>query len=490
MKFAPIGLYLMAALSVCSSDVYAADPPAPYGPVPEPRQLIWQHDEFYGFAHFTVNTFTGKQWGDGNEPESVFNPTDFNPDQIAKTMKDAGMKGLILTAKHHDGFCLWPSKYTEHSVKNSPWKNGKGDVVRDLAAACKRQGIKFGVYLSPWDRSRADYGKPGYLVYYQNQLRELMTNYGSIFELWLDGAQGGTGWYGGAQDTRNVDATKYYQWPDAWVSIVRQLQPGCNVHSDGGPDNRWGGNENGSLPETCWATFPKGRPFASQDYGENSRGDRKGDAWIPPESDTSIEANWFHVENNPDIKTPLQLLDIYFATVGHGGNLLLNVPPDKRGQICDAEVQVLQDFRKLRDAIFAKDLATGARITASNVRGEDLQFAGENLIGHDPEKYWSTDDKETHPNVVLEWSQPVTFNVISLREFLPLGQRISSFALDSWQGGQWVQFAAGTSIGNRRLMRGASVTTQKVRLRITDAPVCPALSEFALYLGPDTTPWR
>jgi alpha-L-fucosidase len=467
----------------------AAEPPAPYGPVPTPRQIAWQQDELYAFVHFTVNTFTGAEWGAGAEPESTFNPTDFDADQIARTVADAGMKGLILTAKHHDGFCLWPSKYTEHSVKNSKWKNGKGDVVRDLSQACKRHGIKFGIYLSPWDRNRADYGKPEYLIYYKNQLRELLTGYGPIFELWFDGANGGKGYYGGANEKRVVDPTSYYQWPDAWVSIVRELQPGCTVHSDNGPDNRWCGNERGYVNNPCWATYPRGLPFASKNVGQNSSGVRDGDAWVPAEVDVSIRPGWFyHPREDRQVKTAAELLDIYYSSVGLGADLLLNLPPDKRGQINENDVNVLTQFRRLRDATFATDLAAGAKATASNVRGNDPRFGAGKVIDHDAKTYWATDDAETKPSLILELNKPATFNVVSLREYIPLGQRIASFALDFWKDGKWVQFAAGTSIGNHRLMRVPPVTAAKVQLRIVDSPASVAVSELGLYAEPASAP--
>src|SRR6266481_1692609 len=226
-------------------------PPTPYGPVPSARQLRWHELEFYGFIHFTVNTFTDKEWGYGDEEPAVFNPTDFDADQIAQTAADAGMKALILTCKHHDGFCLWPSKYTERSVKNSPWKNGKGDLVKEISDACRRHGLKFGIYLSPWDRNRPEYGQPEYITYFRNQLRELLMGYGPIFEVWFDGANGGEGFYGGAKEKRMIDRKTYYDWPNTW-KIVRELQPETCLWSDGGPDARWVGNEDGMADETCW----------------------------------------------------------------------------------------------------------------------------------------------------------------------------------------------------------------------------------------------
>ena len=328
MKIIP---FIIATLLVATVPSFAVEPPPPFGPLPSERQLALHQMEFYGFVHFTVNTFTDKEWGYGDEPESVFNPTDFSAEQIVQTAKAAGMKGLIVTAKHHDGFCLWPSKFTEHSVKNSPWQNGHGDFVGAMAEACYKAGLKFGVYLSPWDRNRADYGTPEYLTYYRNQLRALMTNYGPIFEVWFDGANGGNGFYGGAKEKRTIDRQNYYDWPNT-RSIVRELQPQACMFSDAGPDVHWIGNERGTAGETFWDTLnPAGRCPGSDKAGLNS-GERDGTDWIPGECDVSIRPGWFyHASQDAKVKTPEQLLDLYFKSAGHGASLLLNLPPDRRG---------------------------------------------------------------------------------------------------------------------------------------------------------------
>jgi len=481
-KLIVCALTIACTASVLTITAAETPPPAAYGPVPTERQLAWEKLEFYGFVHFTVNTFTDKEWGYGDEPESVFNPTDFSAKQIVGTAKAAGMKELILTCKHHDGFCLWPSKYTEHSVKNSPWMNGKGDVVRAISDECRKQGLKFGVYLSPWDRNRPDYGRPEYITYYRNELRELLANYGPIYEVWFDGANGGDGYYGGAREKRNIDRRTYYDW-DNTRSIVRELQPMACMFSDAGPDMRWVGNERGIAGETCWATLNSADFFPGEaDQNRLNRGDRPGTDWIPAECDVSIRPGWFyHASEDGEVKTPEQLVDLYFKSVGRGASFLLNIPPDRRGRIADPDVKSLTGFRARLNAIFTKNLALGAKVSASNVRDNDKKFAAQHVLDGDGKKYWSTDDSVTTPELVLELGKPKTFNVVSLREYLPLGQRIEAFALDRWQDGQWVQFAEGTSIGSRRLWRGDNVTTDKVRLRITKAPVCPALSEVALY---------
>jgi alpha-L-fucosidase len=484
-RFIPLAVLTATVLTFAA---FAVEPPAPYGPIPSARQLAWQQLEFCGFLHFGVNTFTDKEWGYGDESEHVFQPTDFDPNQIARATREAGMKALILTCKHHDGFCLWPSAYTGHSVKNSPWKKGRGDVVKDISDACRKHGLKFGVYLSPWDRNYKDYARPEYLVYYRNQLRELLTHYGPISEVWFDGANGGDGYYGGAREKRTIDAKTYYQWPETWA-LVRELQPNACMFSDAGPDIRWVGNESGHAGTTCWATLNR-KDFAPGLANEArlNRGDRPGTDWVPAECDVSIRPGWFyHSSEDGKVKTPQQLLDIYYKSVGRGAALLLNVPPDQRGQISASDVASLRGFRALLDGTFRHDLAQRAKVTASNTRGGDKQFAPGNVTRGNPDKYWATDDGATNANLVLDLGQPTTFNVVRLREYLSLGQRVEFFALDQWNDGNWVEFAAGTSIGNCRLVRGKPVTTSKVRLRITQAPVCPAISEVGLFreaIGP------
>lgn len=478
---------VLAVIGVGIFTSAAIEPPAPYGPVPSERQLKWQQMEFIGFLHFGVNTFADQEWGNGDEAPNIFNPTNFDAGQVARAARDAGMKELILTCKHHDGFCLWPSKFTEHSVKNSAWENGKGDVVKSISEACHQYGLKFGVYLSPWDRNNADYGRPAYITYYQNQLRELLTHYGPISEVWFDGANGGVGYYGGAREDRRIDRKAFYDWPVTW-QIVRQLQPDACMFSDGGPDIRWVGNEDGIAGDPCWETLNAGEfgpGYGPDSGGYNERlnsGDRPGTNWLPPECDVSIRPGWFyHASEDAKVKTPRQLLDLYFNSVGRGATLLLNIPPDRSGQIHETDIQSLLEFRRLRDAIFDHDLARTAKVAASNTRGGDARFAPQNVIDGKRDSYWTTDDPVMHPDLVLDLGKMVTFSVVRLREFLPLGQRIESFALDQWQAGQWKEFAAGSSIGNCRLVRSQPVTTDKVRLRITKAPVCPAISEVGLF---------
>ena len=474
--------FVLTALSLPLAPQLLVNPPTPYGPLPSPRQLRWHEMEFYGFLHFTVNTFTNREWGDGDESPAVFNPTDFDADQIVAAAKDGGMKGLILTCKHHDGFCLWPSQYTEHSVKNSPWRGGRGDVVKEISEACSRAGLKFGVYLSPWDRNHKDYGRPEYLVYYRNQLRELLTSYGPIFEIFFDGANGGDGYYGGAYERREIDNRTYYDWPATW-QLVRDLQPDCVLFSDAGPDIRWVGNERGMAGETCWATsnsddFVPGR----SDTARLNRGDRPGKHWVPAECDVSIRPGWFyHRHEDEQVKTPSQLVGLYYSSVGRGASFLLNLPPDRRGRIHENDVHSLRDFRRILDATFATNLVAAARVQASNVR--DPEFAATNVLDGNRGTYWATDDRVLTPTLTFDFGRPISFNVVRIREYLPLGQRIESIKIDIWKG-DWLEIGRATSIGNCRLLRGRRTTTSRVRLSVTKAAVCPAIASVGLFAEP------
>lgn len=443
--------------------------------------------EFYGFLHFTVNTFTDKEWGYGDEDPAVFQPTDFDADQIVRVARDAGMRGLILTAKHHDGFCLWPSAYTEHSVKRSPWRGGRGDVVREISQACRRYGLKFGVYLSPWDRNHPEYGRPAYLEYYRNQLRELLTGYGELFAVWFDGANGGDGYYGGAREMRRIDNRTYYDWPTIW-QMVRTLQPMACIFSDAGPDFRWIGNERGIAGDPCWATLnldkPGRYPGGSSEGLEN--GERPGTAWVPAECDVSIRPGWFyHPAEDDRVKTPEQLLEIYYASVGRGCCLNLNVPPDRRGRIHENDIRSLMAFRRVLDATFGTNLAARARVTASAVREPRSRYAPEHMLDGRRETFWCTPDDTHTAWAEFRFDAPIRFNVVELREHLPLGQRIEAVAVDVGSEAGWAEVAQATSVGNRRLIRLArAIQTDRVRLRVIRAAACPALAELGLYLEP------
>ena len=392
---------------------------------------------------------------------------------------------MVLTCKHHDGFCLWPSQYTEHSVKHSPWKDGQGDMVREISDACRRHGLKFGVYLSPWDRNHKDYGRPEYLTYYRNQLRELLTNYGPIFEMWFDGANGGDGYYGGARERRNIDNRTYYDWDNTW-KIVRELQPDACMFSDAGPDVRWVGNEVGlrrprpagprSRGPTCGRATPIRRPEPGRPGRQGLAARRSGRLDSPRlvlsrlagrqgEDAGATAGDLFQLRGprrEPDPEPPAR------------------PPRDHPRKRCPS----LREWRRILDATFAQDLARGAKATASHTRGNDPRFAPGRVVDGKRETYWATDDAVTTAELVLDLGRPVTFNVVRVREYLPLGQRVDSFAVDGWDDGKWQEIAAETSIGNQRLVRTRDVTTAKVRLRITQAAACPAISEVSLFAMP------
>ena len=465
------------------------DSPSPYGALPSARQLAWHQMETYSFVHFSMNTFTDKEWGYGDEDPSLFNPTAFDPDQIVTSLKAGGMKGVILTCKHHDGFCLWPTRTTEHCIRNSHWRGGKGDVVRDLSRAADRHGLKFGVYLSPWDRNSAYYGKPEYIKLYRRQLTELLTGYGPVFEVWFDGANGGDGYYGGAREKRTIDKRTYYDWPDTWA-IVRKLQPEAVIFSDVGPDLRWVGNEKGHAGETCWETYDpvgeNGGPASPGDVRakESMVGTRNGSRWMPAECDVSIRPGWFwHEKENDKVKTPSDLMDLYYKSVGRGASFLLNVPPDRKGVLYDTDAASLKQFGELVANTFAKNLAAGAKLTASNVRAGSSAYEPRNLVDSRRDTYWATDDSVKNPELTVEFARPISFNVIRLREDIRLGQRIDAFAIDLWKDGAWDPLAQSTSIGACRLIRlDNAVNAGRLRLRITECPVCPALAEFGLFV--------
>lgn len=389
--FSTVLLMVILSFSFAKNPV---EPPKPINPLPSDAQLAWQKMEMVSFVHFTTNTFTDMERGNGDEPESVFNPTEPDPLQWATVLNNTGFKELIFTCKHHDGFCLWPSRYTEHSIKNSPYKNGKGDMVLEVSDACKKTGLNFGIYLSPWDRNRADYAQPGYINYYRNQLTELITNYGPISELWLDGANGGTGYYGGANENRTI-TTSYYDWLNT-IKLARSLQKlEFVIFSDNGPDIRWVGNEEGYVCETNWNMIDPDTALIRRTGFEKivGSGMENGSHWIPSEVDVSIRPGWFYHEKEDSlVKTPERLFEIYLTSVGRGAVLLLNVPPDRRGLIHENDIRSLKGFRDILDREFKTNLATGAKATASSVRGKSKMFDAANVIDENKDSYWATDD--------------------------------------------------------------------------------------------------
>ena len=463
--------------------------PVPYGAIPSEGQLQWHDVDFYGMICMSTITYTDQEWGFGDEPASIFHPEEFDAKQMVADMKEAGMKGVLIVAKHHGGFCLWPTATTEYSVKSSPWRDGKGDILREFADAAHEAGLKFGVYLSPWDRNDPDYGTPIYLERYREQIRELHTNYGDIFLSWYDGANGGDGYYGGAREKREIDRSYYYDWENTW-GLVRELQPNAAIFSDIGLDVRWVGNEQGIAGDPCWATYtPKapdgGKPGCGYTkYQEAVNGHRDGKYWMPAECDVPIRPGWFyHAAEDNYVKSPETLFDLYFMSVGRGGTLDLGLAPDKRGLFHSKDRESLKGLGRLLSETFSINLATNAKLTTSQTRGNSKVFSSKRLIDNNKNTYWSTDDNITNGEIIIEFSSPTRFNIISLREYLPLGQRIDSITTEIFDGKEWLLYAKATSIGACRLIRGNPVETSKIRVQVW-GPVSPALSEIGVYLEP------
>ena len=457
--------------------------PSPYGPIPNENQMRWQQMEYYAFVHLSVNTYTDMAWGKGDEDPNIFNPKDLDCRQWARICKEAGMKGIIITAKHHSGFCLWPSKYTTYSVKNSPWRNGKGDLVREMSDACKEYGLKFGVYLSPWDRNHADYGKPEYITYFRNQLTELLTNYGDVFEVWFDGANGGSGYYGGANETRKIDRDTYYDWKNTY-NLVRTLQPKIVIWNDGGEraDLRWVGTESGYVGETNWSLLN-----ATGDVPENALryGVENGDTWVPGEVNTSIRPEWFyHKKEDGKVKTLPQLMDIYYNSIGRNGTLLLNFPIMPNGLIHEQDEKIVLEFAQALKKAFAVNLAKGSKAETSQVRGNDQRFGADKAIDQNKETYWTTDDDVKTVSLTLNFTKPVSFNRFLIQEYIPLGQRVKSFTVEAFMNGEWKEIAKETTIGYKRILRFNTVQATKLRLMITDSKSCPLISNIEIYDAP------
>lgn len=457
--------------------------PAAFGPIPTENQMRWQEMEFYAFVHFSLNTYTDQSWGFGNEDINLFNPEKLDCRQWARICKQSGMKGIIITAKHHSGFCLWPSKYTEYSVKNAPWKNGKGDVVREMAEACKEYGLKLGIYLSPWDRNHPDYGKPEYITYFRNQLTELLTNYGPIFEVWFDGANGGTGYYGGANEERKIDRTTYYDWSNTY-KLIRKLQTNIVIWNDGGDraDLRWVGTEGGWVGETNWSLLnAKGDvPFNMLHYGVEN-----GDSWVPAEVNTSIRPEWFyHPGENERVKTVPHLIETYYNSIGRNGTLLLNFPIDTRGLIHENDEKTALSFAAEVKKAFAVNLALNKKVIATNVRGNVKQFAAAMAVDGNKNSYWATDDKIKTAALTIDFGKPTTFNRFLVQEYIRLGQRVKSFTVEAFVDGNWKELAKATTIGYKRILLFPSITATKVRFSITDAKSCPIISNIGIYNAP------
>ncbi|KAE9461229.1 hypothetical protein C3L33_06824, partial [Rhododendron williamsianum] len=465
-------LLLFSLLSLPPS-LSKTPPPLPLLPIPSSHQLQWQLSDTALFLHFGPNTFTDSEWGSGRAPPSVFNPSALNAAQWVKIAKDNGFSRVILTAKHHDGFCLWPSDYTNYSVKSSPWRNGGGDVVGELAAAAEREGVQLGIYLSPWDRHESTYGKTlKYNEYYLGQMSELLTRYGVIREVWLDGAKGE-----GEKDM------EYFF--DDWFSFIHQLQPQAVIFSDAGPDVRWVGDESGTAATTCWSIFNmSAAKIGDTDAKYSQGGDPFGHDWVPAECDVSIRPGWFwHPSEVP--KSAVTLLDIYYKSVGRNCLFLLNVPPNSSGLISDEDVKVLQEFNKLRTSIFSNNLAKNSSISASSTRQGiiDYQFDSMNVLEEGIYSYWAPKENRTRWILYLDFQESVTFNVLQIQEPIQMGQRVFRFHLDALnEKGIWKKVINGTTVGYRRLLLFPPVVSDRLRFVVDGSRADPLISYLGIHL--------
>ena len=486
--------FIATLLVISSTLAFSQQAPKPYGALPSPRQLNWQQTDMYCIIHFSVATYTDKEWGYGDEEPKIFNPSGFSAMQIVGAAKAGGFKGIVVVAKHHDGFCLWPTKTTAHNISESSYKNGKGDIVKEYELACQKLGMKMGIYCSPWDRNNPLYGTPEYVTkIYRNQLRELYAHYGKLFMSWHDGANGGDGYYGGSREVRKIDRSTYYGWDTNW-GITRAMQPGAAIFGDVGPDVRWVGNEEGHAGNPYWATYTPHAPdpgkIPSNGYAkdeEGTEGTRNGKYWMPAECDVPLRSGWFyHQSQDGQSKSAYAVLDLYYKSVGRGACLDLGLSPDKSGRLSSEDVNILKGFGKVLKETFATNLAKGATFKASNIRGHNNQkFGTANLLDDSRYTYWATDNAVTTPSLIIDLHRPKTFNVIRLRENIKLGQRVTGAAVDVWEQNAWKEIATVPSIGANRLIRlPQNITAAKLRLRITASPVCIALSDFGLFREP------
>lgn len=470
------------AAMTLSCSVFAQTPRAIL-PIPEPKQVAWQKMETYAFVHFGLNTFNDREWGYGDSDPATFNPAKLDCEQWVKTFVAAGMKGVILTAKHHDGFCLWPTQLTEYCIRNTPYKQGKGDIVGELAAACRKYNIKFAVYLSPWDRHQANYGTPEYVDYFHTQLRELLSRYGDVFEVWFDGANGGDGWYGGARDSRSIDRKNYYNYPKIY-KMLDELQPQAVVFSDGGPGCRWVGNENGFAGATNWSFLRAGEVYPGYSkYRELQYGHADGNQWTAAECDVSIRPGWFyHPEEDDKVKTVDQLTDLYYRSVGHNATLLLNFPVDRNGLIHPVDSANAVNFHQRIQKELSHNLLAGLKPKASDERGKD--FSARALTDGKYDTYWATKDDVTTGTIEFALPRVERVNRMLLQEYIPLGQRVQSFIVEYLDNKQWTPVKLNeetTTIGYKRLLRFETIQTKALRVRITAARGSLCINNIEAY---------
>lgn len=465
------------ALPALAADPTAAAPPPAIAPRPRPTpaQLAWQREELALFVHFTVNTFTGKEWGDGDENPRIFDPGKLDARQWARTATRCGFGSMILTAKHHDGFCLWPTATTRHSVAGSPWRDGRGDLVREFVDACREEDLGVGLYVSPWDRNAPSYGQgKAYDDFYIAQLTELLTGYGKLIEVWFDGANGE-----GPNGKRQV-----YDWPRIHET-VRALQPNALIFGDNGPDLRWIGNERGEAGATCWSMVDPARvPYAgfTAPWLQEAlmQGDPQGRVWRPGESDVSIRPGWFwHAGQDDQVRDADNLLDLYFKSVGRNSKLLLNVPPTRDGLFHETDVRALERFAEARRAWFARNLLAGARVTASSAATDPRS-----VLDGDADSFWQPAAGTNSGWIELELPEAVEFDALRLGEAIAHGQHIANHRVDAWLDGAWETVAWGSTIGHARLHRFAPCRSPRLRVLVEFAYDMPRLCMFGAYRSP------
>ena len=443
-----------------------------YGAIPSKQQLEYQKEELSAFIHFGINTFMDKEWGTGDENPELFNPTNLNTDQWIKVLKEAGFKRVILTAKHHDGFCLWNSKYTNHDISKSPWENGNGDIVDEMSKSCQKYGVKFAIYLSPWDENSEFYGKgQAYNDYYINQLKELLSNYGEISEVWMDGAKGS-----------NVKQDYNFE---EWFSLIKTYHKNCIIFSPHGPDIRWIGNEQGYAGEPCWSTIDieKMKVSVSQEY--LNKGQEKGENWVIGECDVSIRPGWFyHEDQDLEVKSLEKLLDIYFNSVGRNAVLLLNVPPNKEGLINDNDVYRIKEFGQAINKIFEKNLALNSSVISSSVLNDSSNFDCSKVIDENYETYWVPNTCDNNPYLEIDFRNKIEFDVICIQEFISLGQRVAEFNIEAFIDNEWKTIFEGKTIGYKRLIRLKPIYADKIRINFMRSLDIPLINNVAVYKQP------
>lgn len=454
----------------------ALSDPVPHGPTPSQAQSAWHRRPLYGFIHFTVNTFTDREWGYGDEAETLFAPSALDCRQWVAAAKAGGLSRLILTAKHHDGFCLWPTATTPHHIGRSPFRGGTGDLVREFVDACRDGGLGCGLYCSPWDRNHPEYGRPAYVETYHAQWRELLSGYGELAELWFDGANGGDGYYGGAREKRAIDPTTYYRYGELWT-MCRGLQPQALLFSDAGPDLRWCGNEHGYCSQTCWAKVPATDAWPGKVAMPTMiAGDPAGTVWRPAEVDVSIRPGWFWHRNEVP-RSGENLFRLWLTSVGRGAGMNLNLPPDRRGLIPEQDCCELRRFRSLVDNFCAYDLAAGAVVTT------DATAAGSpaHLVDGNPDTWWAAPDNNAA--IVITLGHEQRLGGIRIEEAIRFGQRVESFAVDVRTWGQWFEHAVGTTIGGCRILELAPTIGDAVRVRILASQAPVVLSRVQVFAG-------